>query len=111
MVDLHVLRRCPARSGLVAGLITLLASLALFPSGQAGAVVDGTNGKTAGLGISRPGVPQQVIANDLPRMKGDGINTGTIDVWWDVDKQDSSSVHPGSITPSDADLVVAIQRV
>jgi hypothetical protein len=44
-------------------------------------------------------------------MKGDGINTGTIDVWWDVDKQDSSNVHPGSITPSDADLALAIQRV
>jgi hypothetical protein len=111
MADLHVSRRCPARSGVIAGLIALLATLALLPSGQAGAVIDGTNGKTAGLGISRPGVPQQVIANDLPRMKSDGINTGTIDVWWDVDKQDSSSVHPGSITPSDADLVLAIQRV
>src|SRR2546423_640618 len=111
MADLHVLRRCPARSGVVAGVITLLATLALLPSGQAGAVSDGTGGKIAGLGISRPGVPQQVIANELPRMKGDGINTGTIDVWWDVDKQDSSSVHPGSITPSDADLALAIQRV
>src|SRR6266542_5443726 len=110
MVDLRLIRRYPARTSVLAGIVALVACLASLFVGGAGAATDGTNGKIAGLGISRPGVPQQVIASELPRMKADGINTGTIDVWWDVDKQDSSSVHPGSITPSDADLALAIQR-
>ena len=111
MVDLRVIRRYPARTSVLAGLVALVACLGVLPAGNAGAAADGTRGKVAGLGISRPGVPQQVIASELPRMRGDGINTGTIDVWWDVDKENSSTVHPGSITASDADLALAIQRV
>src|SRR5438876_11829196 len=111
MVDLRVIRWYPARTTVLAGVVALVACLASLFVGGAGAATDGTRGKIAGLGISRPGVPQQVIASELPRMRGDGINTGTIDVWWDVDKENSSNAHPGSITASDADLAIAIQRV
>lgn len=64
----------------------------------------------AGMGLSPPGTPQQAVATELPRIKGDGINTGSFDVWWDVDAETKTEVTPGSITISDSDLKLAIQK-
>ena len=87
-----------------------VAAALLLPNAAATAQTDGTGGKIAAMGISPPAVPQQAIAAELPRIRAAGINTGTIDVWWDVDSTDRSSLRRGSITITDADLELAIRR-
>ena len=94
----------------IVALAALVAAVITASASGGAAAENGTKGKVAGLGISRPGVPQQVIANDLPRMLRTGVNTGMIDVWWDVDDENASTMHPGTITTSDADIALAIQR-
>lgn len=91
-----------------AATVALIALVALPASAMA--QTDGTRGRVAGVGISPPGTPQQAIANEFGRIKSAGINTGTIDVWWDVDAETQTKVQRGSITTSDVDLQLAIQR-
>src|SRR3989442_12195033 len=87
-----------------------LVGTAIVATPPLGAAEDGTRGKVAGLGISRPGVPQQVIANDLGRMRKTGVNTGMIDACWDVEGEGANTVHPGPIPSPDAALALARQR-
>lgn len=100
-------RHVPRRLAAIAVVATAL--LAVVPL-DASAQTDGTAGKIAAMGISPPGVPQQAIAGELGRIRAAGINTGTIDVWWDVDPATRSRLSRGSITITDADLELAIRR-
>lgn len=99
----------PSRSLAVVLAMTVAATLT-GTAAPATSAEDGTRGKVAGFGISRPGLPQTLIAHDLPRIRRVGVNTGMIDVWWDVDRKDATTMHPGRITTSDAGLLLAMQQ-
>lgn len=73
-----------------------------------GILGDGTNGKVAGTGISPPGLPLKGVLGDLGRMRRVGLNTASLDVFWYVDGITATTVHPGKITLSDAEIDDAV---
>lgn len=92
--------------------VAAIVLLALVPSAlpSAGANVrDGTMGKVAGMGVAPPSQPQAVTNLEFPRIRRDGLNTVSIDVWWDVDGATQSHVVPGALTISDQALVSTIK--
>src|SRR5438309_4677050 len=108
-MGLSITRR--ARLALVA--IAAVALPALVPAALTHAsarVADGTMGKIAGIGIAPPGQPQMITNSELGRVRSNGLNTVSIDVWWDVDAATQSHVVPGELTMPDATLVSTIQR-
>ena len=69
---------------------------------------DGTRGKVAAFGVTRPGTPLAVQSADFSRERRVGANHVAIDVWWDADSKTANSVHPGAITAGDQELASAI---
>jgi hypothetical protein len=61
-------------------------------------------GKVAGSGITPPGMKADDVLADLPDMRAHGLNTASVDVFWVADAVNANSVHPGPMTPSDAEL-------
>jgi hypothetical protein len=99
-----------ARTTVVA--FVALAVLAVVPTSSPHAqarVPDGTMGKVAGMGVAPPVQPQAVTNAELPRIRRNGLNTASIDIWWDVDGATQSHVLPGSLTISDQALVATIR--
>src|SRR2546426_8414121 len=76
--------------------------------GQAAGAGDGTRGKVAAFGVTRPGVPLAVQSADFSRLRRLGATHVGIDVWWDVDTKNGNSVHAGAITAGDQQLASAM---
>ena len=87
--------------------------LGTAPPGTA-TVPDGTDGKVAGMAI--PNVDPQQSAEEVQRLKADGINTISLFVWWWMPQQSSDSVerctNPAqqqNCTPTEPDAELAVQ--
>jgi hypothetical protein len=72
----------------------------------------GAGGKVAGSGITPPLVDVNHVLGDLPQIRGTGLNTAAVDVFWDIDGETSSSIHPGPTTHPDAEVerIIAAAR-
>jgi hypothetical protein len=101
--------RRPGRVATQAALCIAIAvpALAARIAPVAGAA-DGTRGKVAAFGLSRPGSPPELQNLELPRVKNTGATSVAIDAWWDVDTSNGSLLHPGAITATDAQLTGAM---
>lgn len=91
---------------IVAALATACAWLALPGGGAAPAHVDdGRLGKIAGMGVAPPdNAPPEAMAAEFNRLHSDGLNTVSIDVWWDLDGVHANRMHPGELTQPDPAL-------
>jgi len=76
--------------------------------GNAVGAGDGTRGKVAAFGVTRPGQPLALQSADFSRLRRLGATHVGIDVWWDVDSKTANAVHAGAITAGDQELAAAI---
>lgn len=94
----------------VAATIALVAATLPGASARPADGVDGLGrGQVAGIGVAPPGQPQDLTNADFPRLRADGLDTVSVDVWWDVDAATQSHVAPGSLTITDATLISTIR--
>ena len=77
-------------------------------------VTDGTDGKVAGMAI--PNVDPQQSAEEVQRLKGDGINTISLFVWWWMPQQSSNFVerctdpaNQQNCSPTEPDTALELQ--
>jgi murein DD-endopeptidase MepM/ murein hydrolase activator NlpD len=105
----HSLTRRGRVSIVGVGTLALVALIpTLLPSASA-RVADGTQGRIAGMGIMPSAQPQPVTNTDLGRLRSDGINTASIDAFYDVDGATQSHVTPGERTLPDAVIAQTIK--
>ncbi|MHB8671050.1 MAG: glycoside hydrolase family 113 [Acidimicrobiales bacterium] len=91
----------------VLGATLAAQALAVAP---AGARPDGTEGRVAGMAVTPSDLDQPVIDGELGHIRSIGINSVTVDVWWDVDGATQSHLSPGSLTAPDSQLISTIDR-
>ena len=112
-----------ARLRAAAGLLgaVLVSSLAA-PAGASGTPTQpaasqstvhaaGTNGKVAGFGVPTGAHHDEALESEAGRIAATGANTVMLDATWQVDAQSAHEIHPGEMTISDEDLLLAAQRV
>jgi glycosyl hydrolase family 113 len=101
----HRFGRVAARAALCTAVALPAVLVRVAPVGGAS---DGTRGKVAAFGTTRPGIPLETQSLDLARVRKVGANNVSIDVWWDVDSRTATTMHPGAITATDQQLAAAI---
>jgi hypothetical protein len=83
----------------------------MVPAGPANAVANATANRMTGVSFLTENQPIAGSSGEFQRIKSDGANTVSFDVWWVVPSLSSSSIEPApSITDSDADLIAAAQE-
>lgn len=103
--------RRPARLARVIIAVAVAAGFVVGPIHNASPqILGGGGGEVRGMGITRPGVDLNKTLGDLGQMRRAGVNSVMIDVWWDVDDEKATTMHPGSITTPDDTLIKAIQQ-
>lgn len=88
-----------------------LSTMATMPGRPASAVANASSNRMTGVSFLTENQPIAGSSGEFQRIKSDGANTVSFDVWWVVPSQSSSSIAPApSITDSDADLIAAAQE-
>jgi hypothetical protein len=91
------------------GAVTTAAMMPATPADAA--VANATADRMAGMSFLTENQPIAGASADFQRIKADGANTVSFDVWWEVPTPSSSSIAPApGITDSDADLMTAAQE-
>ncbi len=93
---------------LALGVLTIVV---MVPARPANAVANATANRMTGVSFLTENQPIAGSSGEFQRIKADGANTVSFDVWWVVPSQSSSSIAPApGITDSDADLIAAAQE-
>jgi hypothetical protein len=86
-------------------------TVATVPARPASAAANASSNRMTGVSFLTENQPISGSSGEFQRIKSDGANTVSFDVWWVVPSQSSSSIAPApSITDSDADLIAAAQQ-
>lgn len=88
-----------------------LVALPMMSARPVEAVANSTADRMTGVSFLTENQPIAGASGEFQRIKSDGANTVSFDVWWVVPNQSSSSIAPApSITDSDADLITAARE-